>query len=164
MGNALDQPSTRRKPRQAQGQESHDWAAVLNISSDDVVQELGWDEDCDSSISEGVEDTLGEALLDYDTDEVVDVALLWWRAEDGDLVDGLVDATRSLSDDGRIWLLTPAPARQERLSRLMLQSPLSWRGWCRPSPIASVTGRVPAWLTVATRSNSQRFLVQKIAL
>jgi len=107
-GSAVDKADAKD---QGQGQAGHDWAAVLNISSDDVVQELGWDEDCDSSISEGVEDALGEALLDYDTDEVVDVALLWWRAEDGDLVDGLVDATRNLSDDGRIWLLTPAPGK-----------------------------------------------------
>ena len=104
-----------RAGNRGQGQEGHDWAAVLNISPNEVVQELGWDEDCDSSISEGVEDSLGEALLDYDTDEMVDVVLLWWRAEDGDLVDGLVDATRSLGDEGRIWLLTPAPGKNGAL-------------------------------------------------
>ncbi|RAV31912.1 DUF3052 domain-containing protein [Corynebacterium heidelbergense] len=86
----------------------HDWAAILNVAQDEVVQELGWDEDCDSSISEALEDRIGEVLLDADTDEMVDVVLLWWRAEDGDLVDGLVDATRNLGEDGRIWLLTPA--------------------------------------------------------
>lgn len=85
-----------------------DWASILNVSDGDVVQELGWDEDCDSSISEALEDRLGEELLDVDTDEMVDVVLLWWRADDGDLVDGLVDATRNLGEDGRIWLLTPA--------------------------------------------------------
>ncbi len=81
---------------------------MLNVSSEDIVQEIGWDEDCDSSISESLEDVICDALLDVDTDEVVDVVLLWWRSEDGDLVDGLVDATRSLGEDGRIWLLTPA--------------------------------------------------------
>nr|WP_274709578.1 DUF3052 domain-containing protein [Corynebacterium sp. c6VSa_13] len=77
------------------------------IKHDDIVQELGWDDDCDSAISEAIEDFLGEELLDEDTDEVCDVVLLWWRDEDGDLVDGLVDAVRPLSDDGSIWLLTP---------------------------------------------------------
>lgn len=94
--------------QRAQSQNGHDWAALLNIESDSLIQEIGWDEDCDDSISEALEDAIGDALLDIDTDEVVDVVLLWWRDEDGDLVDGLVDATRSLGEDGRIWLLTPA--------------------------------------------------------
>lgn len=79
----------------------------LEISADDIVQELGWDDDCDSSISEAIEDRIGEALLDDETDELCDVVLLWHRADDEDLVDSLVDATRNLSDSGRIWLLTP---------------------------------------------------------
>jgi len=79
----------------------------LGISGDDIVQELGWDDDCDSSISEAIEDRIGEALLDDETDELCDVVLLWHRADDEDLVDALVDATRNLSESGRIWLLTP---------------------------------------------------------
>ncbi|MCZ9293379.1 DUF3052 domain-containing protein [Corynebacterium meitnerae] len=79
----------------------------LGISQDDVVQELGWDEDCDSSLSEAIEDHIGEHLLDEDTDELCDVVLLWHRAGDDDLVDLLVDAGRNLGDDGCIWLLTP---------------------------------------------------------
>ena len=79
----------------------------LGISGDDIVQELGWDDDCDSAISEAIEDRIGEALLDDETDELCDVVLLWHRADDEDLVDALVDATRNLSESGRIWLLTP---------------------------------------------------------
>lgn len=81
---------------------------MLDVSNGQIVQELGWDEDADSSISEGLEEIIGEALLDEETDEMVDVVLLWWRHDDGDLVDGLVDATRNLGESGRIWLLTPA--------------------------------------------------------
>ncbi len=92
-----------------------DWADLLSIESDYLIQEIGWDEDCDSSISEALEDAIGDALLDIDTDEVVDVVLLWWRDEDGDLVDGLVDATRSLGEDGRIWLLTPGAGKPGNL-------------------------------------------------
>lgn len=84
-----------------------DYVDKLGVSPDDIVQELGWDDDCDASLSEAVEDIIGEALLDDDTDELCDVVLLWHRAEDEDLVDALVDATRNLSDTGRIWLLTP---------------------------------------------------------
>ena len=36
-------------------------------------------------------DRVGD-FVDEDTDEVVDVVLLWWRDGDGDLVDTLVDA------------------------------------------------------------------------
>lgn len=79
----------------------------LGIEPDMIVQELGWDEDCDTSISETIENTIGEALLEEDTDELCDVVLVWWRNDDGDLVDGLVDAGRNLDPEGRIWLLTP---------------------------------------------------------
>lgn len=77
-----------------------------------TVQEVGWDEDCDSTISEAIEDILGEELLDEETDEACDVVLLWWRSDDGDLVDGLVDSIRPLADSGRIWLLTPGAGKQ----------------------------------------------------
>lgn len=85
-----------------------DWADLMDVAAGQVVQELGWDEDADSGISESLEDVIGGQLLDEETDDMVDVVLLWWRSDDGDLVDGLVDATRNLGEPGRIWLLTPA--------------------------------------------------------
>lgn len=90
---------------------AQDYARVLGVEAGQIVQEIGWDEDCDSAISEAVEDCIGEILLDEDTDEICDVVLLWWREEDGDLVDGLVDSIRSLADNGRIWLLTPGAGK-----------------------------------------------------
>ena len=33
--------------------------------------------------------------------------LLWWRDDDGDLVDRLMDAITPLADDGVIWVATP---------------------------------------------------------
>ena len=86
---------------------TQDLAQRLGIEKGMVVQEVGWDEDCDSSISEAIEDVIGEELLDADTDELCDVVLLWWREDDGDLVDGLVDSITPLADGGCIWLLTP---------------------------------------------------------
>ena len=64
----------------------------LGIHRDQVVQEWGWDEDTDDDIRADVEEACGGELLDEDTDEVVDVVLLWWRDGDGDLVDVLMDA------------------------------------------------------------------------
>ncbi|MCG5432604.1 DUF3052 domain-containing protein [Mycobacterium sp. MYCO198283] len=83
------------------------YARKLGIQPDQVVQELGWDEDTDDDIRADVEEACGSELLDEDADEVVDVVLLWWRDGDGDLVDALVDAITPLADDGVIWVLTP---------------------------------------------------------
>jgi hypothetical protein len=79
----------------------------LGIDKDQVVQELGWDEDTDDDIRVAVEDACGSELLDEDADEVVDVVLLWWRNDDGDLVDRLMDAITPLAEDGVIWVVTP---------------------------------------------------------
>ncbi|KAB3520879.1 DUF3052 family protein [Corynebacterium sp. zg254] len=106
----MGQPQTTGTPKATAT--DADWAALLSVSADDVIQEIGWDEDCDSSISEALEEVTGEPLLEEDTDEVVDLVLLWWRAEDGDLVDGLVDAIRNLGEESRIWLLTPPAGRE----------------------------------------------------
>ena len=87
------------------------YARRMGIQRNQIVQELGWDEDTDDDIRADVEDACGGELLDEDADDVVDVVLLWWREEDGDLVDGLVDARTSLADGGHIWLLTPKAGR-----------------------------------------------------
>lgn len=86
-------------------------AAKLGIASGLVVQEIGYDDDCDDDLRASVEAASGSALVDEDYDDVVDVVLLWWRDEDGDLVDALVDAIAILADQGVIWLLTPKPGR-----------------------------------------------------
>lgn len=75
-----------------------------------VVQELGWDDDVDEQLRDEIMDLIGEEFV-YEALEAVDVALLWWRVEDGDLADGLVDALTDLAAHGRIWLLTPKVGR-----------------------------------------------------
>jgi hypothetical protein len=83
------------------------YARLLGIQKNQVVQELGWDQDSDDDIRFNIEDESGGDLLDEDADEVVDVVLLWWRDGDGDLVDTLMDAITPLADDGVIWVVTP---------------------------------------------------------
>ncbi|MCH9666499.1 MAG: DUF3052 domain-containing protein [Actinomycetia bacterium] len=83
------------------------YAHRLGIEKDQIVQELGWDEDTDDDIRADIEDECGGELVDYDSDEVVDVVLLWWRDGDGDLVDKLMDAITPLAEDGVIWVVTP---------------------------------------------------------
>jgi hypothetical protein len=76
-----------------------------------VVQELGWDEDIDETVRAAIESTVGAPLVDDRYGDVVDAVLLWWRRDDGDLVDGLVDTLADLADGGMIWLLTPKVGR-----------------------------------------------------
>lgn len=82
-------------------------SSLLEVTEDMIVQEVGWDSDCDESISEAVEDAIGSELLEEDTDEVVDAVLLWWRDGDGDLVDRLMDVVTPLTEEGSVWVLTP---------------------------------------------------------
>ena len=86
-------------------------AGQLDLTEGMLVQEVGWDSDCDESISEAVEDAVGSELLEEDTDEVVDAVLLWWRDGDGDLVDRLMDVVTPLADEGSVWVLTPKTGR-----------------------------------------------------
>lgn len=81
--------------------------ARMGLKPDMLVMEFGYDEDVDHELRELIEQTCGEVLLDEDSDEVVDVVLIWFREDDGDLTDLLVDAIGPLADDGVIWLLTP---------------------------------------------------------
>jgi hypothetical protein len=76
-----------------------------------VVQELGWDDDTDDNLRLAIEDCIDADLVDGDVGNVVDAVILWWRADDGDLVDGLVDALTDLVGGGAIWLLTPKIGR-----------------------------------------------------
>jgi hypothetical protein len=83
----------------------------LGVQAGQVVQEFGWDEDCDEDLRIAVEAVTTTELVDEDYDDVVDVVLLWWRDDDGDLVDALVDALTSLADGGAVLLLTPKAGR-----------------------------------------------------
>lgn len=93
------------------GEERH-LAGRLGLRAGQVVQELGYDEDCDDELRASVEKLTGSPLVDDDHDDVVDAVLLWWREDDGDLVDALVDALISLGDGGVVWLLTPKAGRE----------------------------------------------------
>jgi hypothetical protein len=86
-------------------------AEKLGIEPGMVVQEIGWDEDVDDDVRADVEERIGGDLLDEDADDVVDVVLMWWREDDGDLVDALMDAMGPLADNGIIWVLTPKTGR-----------------------------------------------------
>ena len=85
-------------------------ASKLGLTPGQVVQELGWDEDVDEDLRVAIEDAIGGELVE-EAVEAVDVVLLWWREDDGDLVDGLVDSLPDLTGTGYIWLMTPKVGR-----------------------------------------------------
>lgn len=84
--------------------------AAMGLTRGQVVQELGWDEDVDESLRALVMEAV-EGELVFEPLEAVDAVLLWWRDEDGDVADGLMDALRDLSSAGLVWLLTPKVGR-----------------------------------------------------
>ena len=94
-------------------------AEKLGIEPGDLVQVVGSDSDPEAgpgAVDQGLLDDVAaragtELITTDDSDEVVDVVLLWWREGDGDLVDALVDSLTNLGDNGVVWLLTPKAGR-----------------------------------------------------
>ncbi len=90
-------------------------AEKLGIEAGQLVQVVGSggsEAAVDQSLLDDVAERTGtELILTDDSDEVVDVVLLWWREGDGDLVDALVDSLTNLADSGVVWLLTPKAGR-----------------------------------------------------
>jgi hypothetical protein len=86
-------------------------AEKLGLQPGWVVQELGHNEDVDLELRQAVQQLVGSQLVGPDYEDVVDAVLLWWRADDGDLVDALVDALGPLTENGFIWLFTPKSGR-----------------------------------------------------
>jgi hypothetical protein len=89
-------------------------AERLGIEPGQVVQVTGAEDldDVDGSLLDDIAArTATELIYGDDSDEMVDVVVLWWREGDGDLVDALVDSLTNLGDSGVIWLLTPKAGR-----------------------------------------------------
>ncbi|MFF3863298.1 DUF3052 domain-containing protein [Streptomyces sp. NPDC002209] len=86
-------------------------AVRLGFQPDQTVQEIGYNEDVDQELREAIEAATGTELVDEDYDDVADAVLLWFREDDGDLTDALVDAIAYMAEGGSILLLTPKSGR-----------------------------------------------------
>jgi len=93
----------------------------MGIASGQLILEVGFDDDCDLDLRAAIAAKSGSALLNDDSDEVVDAVLLWFREEDGDLVDELVDALTYLSETGPIWLMTPKVGQEGHVEAADIQ-------------------------------------------
>lgn len=91
---------------------ARDRARRLGLQAGQTVQEIGYDDDVDEELRVAIESVIDSELVDEDFDDVVDVVVMWWREDDGDLVDALVDAIGPLADHGVVWLMTPKPGRE----------------------------------------------------
>jgi hypothetical protein len=83
----------------------------MGFEPGELVLELGGGSDVDQSLRESIVVDTSNALIEDETNEVVDAVIIWWRDGDGDLEDELVDALTYLSESGSIWVLTPKAGR-----------------------------------------------------
>jgi len=83
----------------------------LGLKSGDLILEVGLDSDCDNDLRAAIQKVTGNEFIEDAATDVVDAVLLWWRDEDGDLVDELMDGLTYLTETGPIWLFTPKVGR-----------------------------------------------------
>jgi hypothetical protein len=57
-------------------------AERMGIKPDALVMEIGYGDDADESVRQAIEAQTGEELVDEDSDEVVDMVLLWYRVDE----------------------------------------------------------------------------------
>ena len=108
----------------------------MGFAKDDLVLEVGFDSDCDSTIRDQIMAITGTDFLEDSTTEVVDAVLLWWRDGDGDLVDELMDGLTYLSETGPIWVLTPKAGRDGHVEPSDIQDAAPIAGLSQTSTIA----------------------------
>ena len=63
---------------------------AFGFTSGLIIQEFGYDDDVDQALRKAAEAQTGTALVDEDYEDMADSAIVWWRADDGD-VDDLTD-------------------------------------------------------------------------
>ncbi|WP_166848648.1 DUF3052 domain-containing protein [Isoptericola sp. BMS4] len=110
------------------GKQADSQAARLGFEQGQVVQEFGWDDDVDDALRTELEEIVGGELVDEDYDDVTDGVVLWWREDDGDLTDMLVDVQTVLDDGGLIWLLTRKPGRAGHVGHNEIQEAATTAG------------------------------------
>lgn len=114
-------------------------AARMGIVSGHLILESGYGSDCDQSIRNSIIKISGNDLLSGEIHEVVDSVILWWREDDGDLIDELVDALTYLVENGSLWLLTPKAGREGHVEPSDIQdaAPIAGLSVTSSFPVAS---------------------------
>ena len=123
----------------ADGADAAALATRLGITAGTTVMEVGYDTDTDDLVAEAVVAGSGEPVVDEDYDGVVDMVVLWWRDDDGDLTDALVDAKPPLADNGVIWLMTPKFGRPGAIAPADIAEAASTSGLRRTTSVTLST-------------------------
>jgi len=121
-----------------------------------VVQELGRDDDVDTELVDAIVGRTGTELVDEDSDDVVDVVLLWFREDDGDLVDALMDARTRLDNNGAIWVLTPKAGRDGHVEPSDIIDAAPTAGLMQTSTVSASKDWAAAKLVVPKGQRAQR--------
>ncbi len=116
-------PGCARRPPHGQDEERNDTTVTdtvgpsgadrLGFAPGNVVQEFGWADDVDDDLRGELEELVGGELVDEDYDDVTDGVVVWFRQDDGDLTDLLVDVQTVLDDGGLIWCSPPSPGGRD---------------------------------------------------
>jgi hypothetical protein len=116
---------------------------TLGFTSGQVIQEYGYDGDVDGGLRRVIEAVTGGPLVDEEYGDVTDGAILWWREDDGDvldLTDALMDAQAALDDGGLIWVLTPKSGRPGHVVPRDVEEAARTAGMHATSAIAAAPG------------------------
>jgi hypothetical protein len=108
----------------------------MGLAKGDLVLEVGFDSDCDSTLRDEIRGITETELIENSTTDVVDAVIIWWRDGDGDLVDELMDAITYLAENGSIWVLTPKVGRDGHVEPSDIQDAAPLAGLSQTSTIA----------------------------
>ena len=108
----------------------------MGFEKGQLVLEVGHGPDSDENLRKQITELIGEPLIEDTTNEVVDAVLIWFREDDGDLTDELVDALTFLSETGPIWVLTPKVGRDGHVEPSDIQDAVNTAGLSQTSTIA----------------------------
>lgn len=112
-------------------------AARLGIKPGDLILESGRRDDADDALRKEIFTAAGSEPVGEGAQEVVDVVLLWWREDDGDLVDAMVDSLTFLDAHGVIWLFTPKVGRAGHVEPSDIQESAQTAGLAQTSTFAA---------------------------
>jgi|UniRef100_UPI00404B1473 hypothetical protein len=108
----------------------------MGFAKGELVLEIGYEADCDDALRTEIKKLVETDFLEGSTTEVVDAVLLWFREDDGDLVDELMDAMAYLSESGSIWVLTPKVGRPGHVEPSDIQDAAPTCGLSQTSTLA----------------------------
>lgn len=101
-----------------------------------LVLESGYGDDSDEALRQDIIHVTGSQFISGHVQEVVDAVVLWWREDDGDLVDALVDVLAYLTDGGPIWVLTPKVGRRNHVEPSDIQDAAPTAGLSQTSTLS----------------------------